>query len=95
MTKISDPIFKSFVAGLLPPNLAALETDLIDLIMENIQLTLHVKLDWGVGHAHHILGNAGQLEVVVVSADVKKSQVDGVDVRPVNIRLREETRGHK
>lgn len=50
-----------------------LETDLIDLIMENIQLTLHVKLDWGIGHAHHILGDAGQLEVVVISADVKKS----------------------
>lgn len=63
--------------------------------MENIQLTLYVKLDWGVGHSHHILCDAGQLEVVVVSADVEKSQVDGVDVRPVNVRLWAETRRYR
>lgn len=54
-------------------------------ISKNIQLTLHVELDGGVRHPHHILGDAGQLEVVVISADVEKSQVDRVDVWPVDV----------
>lgn len=29
------------------------------------------------------------MEVVVISTDVKERQVDGVDVRPVHVRLRE------
>lgn len=53
--------------------------------MGEIQLTLNVDLDGGVGHPHHVLRNAGQLEVVVVSAHVEESQVDGVDVGPVDI----------
>lgn len=55
--------------------------------MGEIQLTLNVNLDGGVGHPHHVLRNAGQLEVVVVSAHVEESQVDGVDVGPVDIWL--------
>lgn len=59
----------------------------VDLTIREIQLTLYVELDGGVGHPHHILCNAGQLEVVVISADVEKSQVDRVDVWPVHIGL--------
>lgn len=47
-------------------------------------------MDGGVGHPHHVLCDTRQLEVVVVSADVEERQVDGVDVRPVNIGLEEE-----
>lgn len=50
-------------------------------------LTLYVQLDGGVGHPHHVLSDAGQLEVVVISADVEQRQVDGVDVGPVHIGL--------
>lgn len=57
----------------------------LDLTIEEIQLTLYIELYGGVGHPHHVLCNAGQLKVVVISADVGKSQVDGVDVWPVYI----------
>lgn len=57
-----------------------------------IQLTLHIELDGGVGHPHHVLCNAGQLEVVVVSADVEERQVDWVDVRPVYVGLLRENK---
>ena len=62
-------------------------TFLNDLITGTIQLTLYAELDGGVGHPHHVLCDAGQLEVVVVSADVEQSQVDGVDVGPVHVGL--------
>lgn len=55
-----------------------------------IQLTLYVELYGGVGHPHHVLCDAGQLKVVVISADVEESQVDGVDVGPVYIWLDKE-----
>ena len=55
-----------------------------------MSLTLHVELDGGVAHSHHVLCDARQLEVVVFPADVEQSQVDGVDVRPVHIRLKKE-----
>lgn len=53
----------------------------------NVRLTLYVELDGGVGHPHHVLRDTGQLEVVVVPADVEQSQVDGVDVGPVHVGL--------
>lgn len=56
-------------------------------------LTLDVELDGGVGHPNYVLCDAGQLIVVVVSADVEKSQVDGVG-GGVYIRLEQERRGH-
>lgn len=56
-------------------------------IIVEISLTLYIQLDGGVCHPHHVLCDAGQLEVVVVSADVEQSQVDGVDIWPVHIRL--------
>lgn len=55
-------------------------------VREGGALTLDVELDGGVGHAHHVLGDAGQLVVVVVSADVEQSQVDGVG-GGVDVRL--------
>ncbi len=67
----------------------------LDLIIGEIPLTLYVELDGGVGHPHHILCNAGQLEVVVVSADVEKSQVDRVDVWPVYVGLGKENARHR
>lgn len=57
----------------------------------NVRLTLYVELDGGVGHPHHVLRDTGQLEVVVVPADVEQSQVDGVDVGPVHVGLGWET----
>lgn len=57
-------------------------------------LTLDVELYGRVGHPHDVLGDAGQLEVVVVSTDVDQGQVDGVDVGPVQIGLRRH-RGEK
>lgn len=36
-----------------------------------ITLTLDVELDGGVGHPNYVLCDAGQLIVVVVSADVE------------------------
>lgn len=56
---------------------------------------MYVELDGGVCHPHHILCNAGQLEVVVISAYVEKSQVDRVDVRPVYIGLGKENETHR
>lgn len=53
--------------------------------VEKNQLTPDVELYGGVGHPHHVLRDAGQLKVVVVSADVEKGQVDGVDVGPVYV----------
>lgn len=59
-------------------------------------LTPDVELYGGVGHPHHVLRDAGQLKVVVVSADVEKGQVDGVDVGPVYVWLcRHTDGGHK
>lgn len=58
-----------------------------DLIAGKIQLTLYVELDGGVGHPHHVLCDAGQLEIVVISADVDERKVDGVDIGPVHIGL--------
>lgn len=58
-----------------------------DFLTGQIQLTLYVELYGGVGHPHHVLCNAGQLEVVVISADVEKSQVDRVDIGPVHVGL--------
>lgn len=66
-----------------------------DLIIGKIQLTLYVELDGEVGHPHHILCNAGQLEIVVISADIEKSQVDRVDVRPVHVGLGTESDKHR
>lgn len=57
----------------------------LDLSIGEIQLTLYIELYGGVGHPHHVLCNAGQLKVVIISADVGKSQVDGVDVGPIYI----------
>lgn len=56
---------------------------------------MYIELDGGVGHANHVLRNAGQLKVVVISADVGKSQVDRVDVWPVYIGLRRENDRHR
>lgn len=56
---------------------------------------MYVELDGGVGHPHHVLCNAGQLEVVVISADVGKSQVDRVDVRPVHVGLGKDNEKHR
>lgn len=58
-----------------------------DFIIGKIQLTLYIELDGEVGHPHHVLCYAGQLEVVVIPADVEKSQVDRVDVWPVHVGL--------
>lgn len=49
--------------------------------------TLHDQLDGGVGHAHHVLGDAGQHVAVVIAADVHQRQVDGVHVGPVDVGL--------
>lgn len=54
-----------------------------------ITLTLDVELHRGVGHPDHVLGDAAQLVVVVVSADVEESQVDGVG-GGLDIRLQQE-----
>lgn len=40
---------------------------------------MHGELDGGVGHANHVVGGAGQQEVVVVPAHVEQGDVDGVD----------------
>lgn len=48
---------------------------------ENSQLKGHI------GHANHILRDAGESETVVVPAHVDQRQVDGVNVGPVDVRL--------
>lgn len=58
-----------------------------------VALTLDVELHGGVGHPHHVLGDAGQLVAVVVSADVEEGQVDGVG-GGLDVRLQQERRGH-
>lgn len=82
------------VASLLSPPLQCMAGVSLDLITGEIPLTLYVELDGGVGHPHHILCNAGQLEVVVISADVEKRQVDRVDVWPVYVGLGKENERH-
>ncbi len=67
----------------------------LQFITEQIQLTLNIELDGGVGHPHHVLCNAGQLEVVVISADVEKSQDDGVGVGRIYICLGKENKSYK
>lgn len=62
------------------------------VVGDGITLTLDVELHGGVGHPNHVLGDAGQLVVVVVSADVEESQVDGVG-GGLDIRLQQERRG--
>lgn len=54
-------------------------------ITGSVQLTLYIELDGRIGHPHHVLCDAGQLEVVVISADVEKSEVDRVDVGPIYV----------
>lgn len=56
-----------------------------------IPLTLDVELHGGVGHPNHVLCDAGQLIVVVISADVEQGQVDGMG-GGVDIRLEQERR---
>lgn len=57
-------------------------------------LTLDVELHGGVGHPHHVLGDAGQLVVVVVSADVEEGEVDGVG-GGLDVRLQQDRRGQR
>lgn len=48
-------------------------------------LTLHSQLKRYVGHADHVRRDAGEDEAIVVPAYVDESEVDGVNVRPVNV----------
>lgn len=56
-------------------------------------LTVDSQLHRSVGHAHYVSGSAGQEEVVVVSAHVDQSYVDGMNgVVVVDSGLEEENR---
>lgn len=57
-------------------------------------LTLDIELHGGVGHPNHVLGDAGQLVVVVVSADVEEGQIDAVG-GGLDIRLQQDRRGQR
>lgn len=48
-------------------------------------LTLHSQLKRYVGHADHVRRDAGEDEAIVVPAYVDESEVDGVNVWPVNV----------
>lgn len=46
---------------------------------------MHSQLKRHVGHANHICRDAGEDKAVVVPAYVDESEVDGVNVWPVDI----------
>ena len=66
-------------------NLAILKPKLIstEMFQYLVTPTLHGQLNGGIAHPHHILGNAGQQETVVITAHVDKGQVYGVDRRTI------------
>ena len=48
---------------------------------------MHRQLKRHVGHPDHVLRDAGQDKAVVIPAHVDESEVDGVNVRPVDVGL--------
>lgn len=51
------------------------------------------QLQRGVGHANHVGRDAGQDEAVVLATHVNQRQIDGVNVRPEHVRLKERKPG--
>lgn len=50
------------------------------VVLSDVEPTLHCEMNRGVDHPHFILGNTGQHEVVVLSADIDQSQVHCMNV---------------
>lgn len=48
-------------------------------------LTLHSQLKRHVGHANNVGRDAGEDEPIIIPAYVDKSEVDGVNVWPINV----------
>lgn len=50
-------------------------------------LTVDGEQHAGIAHPHHVLGDAGKQEPVVLTGDIHQGQIDGVNVGPVEVGL--------
>lgn len=51
-------------------------------------LTVDGEQHTGIAHPHHVLGNAGKQEPVVLTGDIHQGQIDGVNIGPVEVGLK-------
>lgn len=51
-------------------------------------LTVDSEQHAGIAHPHHILGNAGKQEPVVLAGDIHQGQIDGMNIGPVEVGLK-------
>ena len=50
-------------------------------------LTVDGEQHTGIAHPHHVLGNAGKQEPVVLTGDIHQGQIDGMNIGPVEVGL--------
>lgn len=51
-------------------------------------LTVDGEQYTGIAHPHHVLGDAGKQESIVLTGDIHQGQIDGMNIGPVEVGLK-------